>query len=98
MTNASRVIRPARGPRWSRKRLVGMLLDCYGPAPRGGVDVAAVAAYVGVSPSTVRRWISRRQPSTRRLAIPKHRIVQLQRGPIEVERRNEQQHTYALNA
>ena len=36
-----------------------MLLDCYGPTPRGAVDVAAVAHYAGVSPSTVRRWLSK---------------------------------------
>ena len=35
---------------------------------------------------------------TRRLAIPKHRLIQLQRGPEEVERRNEQQYQHALNA
>jgi hypothetical protein len=100
MSNANKVIRPARGPRWSRKRLIGMLLDCYGPTARGGVDVAAVADYAAVSPSTVRRWISRGHPhgSSRPLAIPKRRIVQLQRGPAEVERRNEQQYQHALNA
>jgi hypothetical protein len=98
MTISSKAIRPVRGPRWSRKRLVGMLTDCYGPSPRGGVDVDAVADYAGVSPSTVRRWISPRHPPSRRLAIPKHRLIQLQRGPTEVERRNEQQHAYALNA
>jgi hypothetical protein len=74
-----------------------MLLDCYGPTPRGAVDVAAVAHYAGVSPSTVRRWLSRPQPGAR-LAIPKRRLVQLQRGPEEVERRNEQQYRHALNA
>ena len=54
----AKAIRPARGPRWTRKRLIGMLLDCYGPTARGSVDIAAVADYAGVSPSTVRRWIS----------------------------------------
>ena len=98
MTDSDRVIRPARGPRWTRKRLITMLLDCYGPTPRGGVDVAAVAFYAGVSPSTVRRWLSPPKPWIRRLPIPKHRLVQLQRGPNEVERRNEQQHQHALNA
>ncbi|OOK65357.1 hypothetical protein BZL29_7887 [Mycobacterium kansasii] len=88
-----------RAPRWSRKRLIGMLLDCYGLTARGKIDVAAVAAYAGVTPSTVRRWISKRHPrSPRRVAIPKRRIVQLQRGPAEVERRNDQQYHYALNA
>lgn len=98
MTHAATVIRPNAAPRWSRRRLIGMLLDCYGPSPRGRVDVAAVAAYAGVAPTTVRRWISRPQPPGRRLAIPKHRLAQLQRGPAEVERRNEQQYRYALNA
>lgn len=98
MTNAAKAIRPVRAPRWSRKQLIGMLLDCYGPTANGSVDVAAVAAYAGVAPSTVRRWISKRHPRSRRVAIPKRRIVQLQRGPAEVERRNEQQYRYALNA
>jgi predicted DNA-binding transcriptional regulator AlpA len=35
-----------------------MLLDCYGPTPRGAMDVATVAHYAGVSPSTVWRWLS----------------------------------------
>ena len=35
---------------------------------------------------------------TRRLAIPKHRLIPLRRGPEEVERRNEQQYQHALNA
>ena len=98
MTRAGTGIRPIQGPRWTRKRLIAMLVDCYGPTPRGGVDVAAVAFYAGVSPSTVRRWLSPPKPGTRRLPIPTHRLVQLQRGPSEVERRNEQQHQHALNA
>ena len=98
MRAADTMIRPARGPRWTRRRLTTMLLDCYGPTPRGAVDVAAVAHYAGVSPSTARRWLSKPPPGSRRLAIPKHRIVQLQRGPEEVERRNEQQYQHALNA
>src|SRR5688500_17809093 len=89
MSNADSAIRPVPGPRWTRKRLIGMLTDCYGPTPRGAVNVAAVAAYAGVSPSTVRRWIARGQQGNRRKpAIPKHRITQLQRGPEVVERRN----------
>src|SRR6478736_7645177 len=35
---------------------------------------------------------------TRRLAVPQHRLIQRQRGPEEVERRNEQQYQHALNA
>jgi len=98
MSNAAKAIRPSAAPRWSRKKLIGMLLDCYGPNPRGGVDVDAVAAYASVAPSTVRRWISKRHLPSRRIAIPKRRLAQLQRGPAEVERRNEQQYGYALNA
>ena len=99
MSKATNVIRPVRGPRWTRNRLIGMLLDGYGPTPRGAVDVAAVADYAGVSHSTVRRWLSSRHPQgSRRLAIPKHRIIQLQRGPAEVERRNEQAYRHALSA
>lgn len=98
MSLPSKAIRPNAGPRWSRKRLIGMLLDCYGASPRNTVDAAAVAAYAGVTPSTVRRWISKRHSPSRRVAIPKHRIAQLQRGPADVERRNEQQYRYALNA
>ena len=98
MSGSDKVIRPARGPRWTRKRLIAMLLDCYGPTPRGAVNVAAIAQYAGVSPSTVRRWLSRSNSGSRRPAIPKHRLTQLQRGPAEVERRNEQQYQRALNA
>lgn len=101
MSNPGSRLRPARAPRWTRKRLVAMLLDAYGPTPRGAVNVAAIAAYTGVSPSTVRRWISTRPASAgqrRKLNIPKHRITQLQRGPQIVERRNEQQYHAALSA
>ena len=95
---AAQAIRPVRGPRWTRKRLITMLLECYGPTPRGAVDVAAVAHYAGVSSSTVRRWLSKPSSGSRRPAIPKHRLTQLQRGPAEVERRNEQQYQHALTA
>ena len=99
MSDADSAFRPVPGPRCTRKRLIGMLIDCYGPTPRGAVDVAAVADYAGVAPSTVRRWISRAQHGHRRkLAIPKHRITQLQRGPEVVERRTEQQYQHALDA
>src|SRR4029077_18806782 len=98
MSAVAKVIRPARGPRWTRKRLTTMLLDCYGPTPRGAVDVAAGEPYAGGSPPSVGRWLPKPRPGSRRLAIPKHRLVQLQRGPEEVERRNEQQYRHALNA
>ena len=101
MSNADSTIRPVPGPRWTRKRLIGMLIDCYGPTPRGAVNVAAVADYAGVSSSTVRRWIAGGQQQDRRRrkpAIPKHRVTQLQRGPEVVERRNQQQYQYALDA
>lgn len=92
-------IEPAPGPRWSRKRLTDMLLDCYGPAERGGVDVAAVADYAGVTESTVRRWISGGQREARRLTpAPAERIAQLQRGPDLVEQANRQQYDYAVTA
>jgi hypothetical protein len=92
-------VEPAPGPRWTRKRLVTMLIDCYGPTPRGAVEVAAVAEYAGVSPSIFRRWIAGGQQANRRTpSIPARRITQLQRGPEIVERRNEQQYQYALDA
>lgn len=96
--NAAAVVRPARGPRWTRTRLVTMLLDCYGPTPRGAVDVATVAHYAGVSSSTVRRWLAKSPDGSRRMSIPKHRLRQLQCGPAEVERRNAQQYEHALAA
>lgn len=87
------------GPRWTRGRLTGMLLECYGPNDHGGVDLAAVAEYAGVTPSTVRRWISGgMKDRRRRAACPPKRIVQLQRGPEIVERRNQQQCEHALAA
>ena len=100
MSHADSLIRPVPGPRWTSKRLIGMLIDCYGPTPRGAVNVAAVADYAGVSSSTVRRWIAGGQQQDRRRrkpAIPKHRVTQLQRGPEVVERRNQQQYQYALD-
>jgi len=76
-----------------------MLIDCYGPTPRGAVDVAAVADYTGVAPRTVRRWIAGcRHANMRRPAAPTSRIRQLQRGPQTVEIRNTQQYQYALAA
>jgi len=96
-TNAG--AQPVPGPRWTRKRLVAMLIDCYGPTQRGAVDVDAVAQYAGVAPSTVRRWIGGGERANRRKpSIPKRRIAQLQRGPQIVERRNQQQYQYALEA
>jgi hypothetical protein len=93
------VVQPVRGPRWTRKRLVAMLIDCYGPTPRGAVDVTAVADYTGVAPRTVRRWIrGGRHANMRRPAAPMPRIRQLQRGPQTVEIRNAQQYQYALAA
>jgi hypothetical protein len=80
------------GPRWTRKRLVAMLIDCYGPSPRGAVNVAAVADYAGVAESTVRRWIvlGAGHANNRRPAIPARRLTQLQLAPPEVEERSEQ--------
>lgn len=85
-------IAAVKGPRWTRKRLVGMLIDCYGPSPRGAVAVAAVAAYAGVAESTVRRWIAlgAGDSNNRRPAIPARRLTQLQLAPPDVEERSEQ--------
>jgi hypothetical protein len=98
MIPSTNVIRPTRGPRWSRKKLIDMLIDCYGPTPRNGVNVAAIAEYAGVSTSTVRRWIAAPPAPQGRPAIPKTRLIQLQRGPAEVERRNQQRYEHALAA
>ena len=98
MTLDPRAIEPVKGPRWTRARLIAMLLECYGPTPRGTVDVALVAHYAQVSTRTVRRWISADPAGSRRAMIPDSRLTQLQRGPAEVERRNEQQYTHALSA
>ena len=98
MSPSASVIRPAPGPRWSRRRLIGMLIDCYGPTPRQAVNVAAVAHYAGVSPATVRRWIAHPPPPQRRPLIPKARLTQLQRGPVEVEQRNRQRYEHAVAA
>ncbi|WP_231963899.1 hypothetical protein [Mycobacterium adipatum] len=62
------------------------------------MDVATVAHYAGVSSSTVRRWLAKSPDGSHRMAIPKHRLRQLQRGPAEVERRNAQQYEHALTA
>ncbi len=89
----------APGPRWTRGRLADMLLECYGPNDNGGVNLAAVAEYVGVTPPTVRRWIGGGKTARRRrTSCPPARLAQLQRGPELVERRNQQQHDHALAA
>lgn len=92
--------RPVKGPRWTQKRFVDMLIDCYGPSPRGPIDVAAVADHVGVTPTTVRRWLHNpnRPPSRVRAGLPPGRITQLQRANDETETRNERQYRYALDA
>lgn len=87
------------GPRWTRKRLVDMLIECYGPSPRGAVDVTAVAEYAAVGESTVRRWISANGgANNRRPAIPARRLAQLQLGPVDIENRNTNDYLYALDA
>lgn len=98
MNPSINVIRAARAPRWSRKRLIGMLIDCYGASPSNGVDFSAVGHYVGVSPATVRRWVGGRPAPGRRMVIPKARLTQLQCAPAEVERRNQQRYEHALAA
>lgn len=92
-------VKPAPGPRWTRKRFITMLTDCYGTTITGGVDIAAIAEYTDVTPATVRRWISgNSNTNARRSTAPTARIVQLQRGPDVVERRNQQQYERALAA
>ncbi|SIE16460.1 hypothetical protein [Mycobacteroides abscessus] len=92
-------IKAVAGPRWSQKRLTGMLVDCFGPGPGGGVDVEAVAEFSNVSTSTVRRWLTLRGPAGRRVpAIPRQRLERLQRGPVLVERRNAEQYRHAMAA
>lgn len=99
MSGTTTAVKPARGPRWTRKRLIDMLQACYGPSTRGPLDVAAVARYAVVTPTTVRRWIKGDGQASRvRPRIPKQRIIQLQRAPEDVEVRNEQQYQYALEA
>jgi hypothetical protein len=94
---APTLVEPVPGPRWTRKRFITMLADCY--STTGDVDIAAVAEYADVTATTVRRWI-RGSPSAngRPAAAPTARIVQLQRGPDVVERRNQQQYEHALEA
>ncbi len=88
-----------KGPRWTRKRLVDMLIDCYGPTVRGAVDVVAVAAYLGVSESTVRRWLAGGAAANhRRPVMPRQRIRQLQIGYADVEANDAMQYRYALDA
>ena len=97
--NPDERVQPVPGPRWTRKRLVTMLMDCYGATARGAVDVDAVAQYAGVAHSTVRRWIGGgTQANRRKPSIPTRRIAQLQHGPQIVEQRNQQQYHYALHA
>lgn len=94
------VVTPVRAPRWTQKRFVDMLADCYGPSPRGPIDIAAVAAHVGVTPATVRRWLhnDRGAPSRVRAGVPRRRLTQIQRASEEVEDRNEGRYRYALSA
>jgi hypothetical protein len=76
-----------------------MLIDCYGPSPRGRVNVAAVAHYAGVTTATVYRWIAGGPQANRRTPpIPAARLTQLQRGPRVVEERNQQHYHHALSA
>lgn len=90
---------PLPGPSWTRGRLADMLLDCYGPDARGRVAADEVAEYVGVTATTVRRWISGGRPARRRATpCPARRIAQLQRGPVIVERRNQQLYERAVYA
>lgn len=93
-------VKPVKGPRWTQKRLVDMLIECYGPSARGPVDVAAVAAHVDVTPATVRRWLHNPDgpPSRTPARVPPDRIRQLQRAPDAAEEEQERRYLYALRA
>ena len=97
MTVSVDAVESAPGPRWTHKRFITMLGDCYGTGPRGGVNTAAVADYAGVYRSTVSRWIA---PGETRyqLGVPAPRINQLQLAPPMVELRAAQQYRHALQA
>lgn len=97
MINGVEGLEPAPPPRWTHKRLVNMLAACYGTGPRGGVNVAAIADYMGVKPSTVYRWIAPGHTQYQ-LGIPRHRLSQLQLAPPIVEIRALQQYRGALKA
>ncbi len=99
MTPAARAA-PVRGPRWTQKRFVDTLIDCYGPSARGPIDVTAVASHLGVTPTTVRRWLHHDggPPSRVKARIPRHRIARLQRAAEAIERDNEGKYQYALVA
>jgi len=90
-------IEPAPGPRWTHKRLLTMLKDCYGIGPRGGMNAPAIAAYTGVKPSTVYRWIAPGETQYR-LTIPRGRLSELQLAPPMDEVRALQTYRHALMA
>ncbi|MBU8820354.1 hypothetical protein KL864_31220 [Mycolicibacterium goodii] len=93
-------VKPVAGPRWTQKRLVDMLAECYGPSKIGPIDTVAVAGHVGVTAATVRRWLRNTNgpPSRVRAAIPRERITQLQRARPDVEDSNDRRYQYALQA
>lgn len=97
-TAVSDITQPLPGPRWTRQRLSAMLIECYGRTKRGRIDTEAVAEYAGVTPSTVRRWISGPGTARRLSAIPERQLAVLQRGPEVTEQRNAQQFQHALQA
>lgn len=88
---SSRIV--VSGPRWTQARLDRVLGWCYGRTPRGAVDVAAAAAAAGVTPRTVRRWLS--GSGRRTAAIPSARLIELLTPPDIVDTRAEQTLTLA---
>jgi hypothetical protein len=97
MIKGAEAVDPAPPPRWTHKRLIDMLTASYGTGPRGGANVAAIAEYAGVNPSTVHRWIAR-GATPYKLAIPHERLLQLQLPPDIHEVRAIQQYEAALSA
>lgn len=84
------------GPEWTGQRLRWALPLLYGTNRRGNTDVAAVAAGLGVSRSTVYRWIA--NPSA---IIPPARAAQILHAalpdPVTL-RREKQAFAYAVDA
>lgn len=78
VTTSDRRLRP---PRWTRARLERVLFVRYGLGPRGGFNVKAAAADLGVSQRTIYRWLD--TPDGRfRASIPTPRLEALIDGML----------------
>lgn len=90
-------VESAPPPRWTHKRLTTLFTACYGTGPRGGVNAEVAADNLGVSISTIYRWLTP-GPTQYQLHIPRRRIAQLQMAPAMDEIRAAQQYRHALKA